>query len=66
MNKFLEYSGTEGRSDTSTAFKLLLAIVGQSTYSFPGGGGGGGVPPYMAYTGMCRWTGYIMAVFNSS
>ena len=42
MNKFLEYLGTEGRSDTSTAFKLLLAIVGQSTYSFPGGGGGEG------------------------
>ena len=65
MNKFLEYSGAEGRSDTSTAFKLLLAIVGQSTYSFPGGGGGG-VLPYMAYTGMCRRTGFIMAVFNSS
>ena len=51
MNKFLEYSGTEGRSDTSTAFKLLLAIVGQSTYSFPGGGGGGGrgTPLYGLY-----------------
>jgi len=23
-----------------------------------GGGGGGEVLPYMAYTGMCRWTGY--------
>ena len=41
MNKFLEYSGTEGRSDTSTASKLLLAIVGQSTHSFPPGRGGG-------------------------
>ena len=49
MNKFLEYSGTEGRSDTSTAFKLLLAIVGQSTYSFPGGGGGRGTPLYGLY-----------------
>ena len=24
----------------------------------PLGLGGGGVLPYMAYTGMCRWTGY--------
>ena len=57
MNKFLEYSGTEGRSDTSTASKLLLAIVGQSTHSFPPGGGGG-LLPYMAYTRMWSWRGY--------
>ena len=48
MNKFLEYSGTEGRSDTSTASKLLLAIVGQSTHSFPPGGGGA-TPLYGLY-----------------
>ena len=22
-----------------------------------GGGGGGALPPYMAFTGMCRWSG---------
>ena len=38
----------------------------------PGGGGGGwwggGSLPYMAYTEMCRWTGYIIlrkSVLNS-
>ena len=27
-------------------------------FFFVGGGGGGGLLPYLAYTGMCRWTGY--------
>ena len=35
--------------DIGHYFRLHLA---------PGRGGGGGVLPYMAYTGMCRWTGY--------
>ena len=34
----------------------------------PGGVVLGGLLPYMAYTGMCRWTGYIIlckSVLNS-
>ena len=34
--------------------------------SLGGGGGEVGVLPYMAYTGMCRWTGYgfVLSVLN--
>ena len=53
VNKFLEYSGTEGRSDTSTAFKLLLADCRSEHVQLPpgGGGGGGGTPLYGPYGG---------------
>ena len=39
-------------------------FTGFRKHPVPGGGRGWGeVLPYMAYTGMCRWKGYIFFVF---
>ena len=38
--------------------RRILRIKYKHGHGVRRGGGGGGILPYMAYTGMCRWTGY--------
>ena len=52
-DQFLSMFGHDGYSHNSIIFEILRLC---EMYTSPPGGGG--LPPYMAYAGMRRWTGY--------